>query len=128
MELYKEATKNPKIRFNLGNGDITVCDLWAYSLERLDSLYSLMHQELENSKQVSLLKPRTDASKLLEVKLAIVKDVIETKLADKQAKEAKALKAEQARVIREKLANKRDAAMDALSEEDLLKQLEALEN
>lgn len=125
--MYKEATKQ-SLRFNLRNGEVTTEDLWHYGLERLDSLYSTIHQEIENSKQASLLKPKTNASKLLELKLAIVKDIVETKLADKQAKESKALKTEQARIIREKLANKRDAAMDALSEEDLLKQLEALEN
>lgn len=127
MSIFKEATKNPNVRFNLGNGDVTVCDLWQYSLERLDSLYSSLYQELETTKQVSLLKPKTTASDLLDLKLAVVKEVVETKLADKEAKTLKASKAEQARVIREKLAAKRDAALDAQSEEELLKQLESLE-
>ena len=53
---------------------------------------------------------------------------VETKLADKQAKETKALKANQARIIREKLANKKEASLDALSIEDLEKQLAELED
>lgn len=126
MELFKEATKQ-SLRFNLGNGEVTTEDLWHYGLERLDSLYSTIHQEIENSKQASLLKPKTNASKLLELKLAIVKDIVETKLADKQAKDLKELKANKARIAREKLANKQDAALDDLSEEDLEKYIKSLE-
>ena len=128
MNNFKEATKNPNVRFNLGNGEVTVCDLWQYGLERLDSLYSSLYQELETSKQVSLLAPKTTSSKLLELKLSVVKEVVETKLADKADKEAKVIRADQARVIREKLAEKRIQSLDTLSEEDLLKQLEDLES
>jgi len=83
---------------------------------------------MEASKQTSLLKPKTDTSKLLELKISVIKEVVETKLTDKQAKETKALRANQARIIREKLANKKEASLDALSIEDLEKQLAELED
>lgn len=125
--IYKEATKNNKVRFNLGNGEVTVCDLWAYSLEKLDLLYTTLYSELEQLNKTSLLKPKTDHSKLLELKLAVVKDVVETKLAEKEARELKVLREQQASVIREKLAIKADQALDSLSEEELRKQLAELE-
>lgn len=127
MSIFLEATKQ-HIRFNLGNGEVTTEDLWSYSLERLDSAYSVLHRDIEASKQISLLKPKTDTGKLLELKLSVIKEVVETKLADKQAKETKALRANQARIIREKLANKKEASLDALSIEDLEKQLAELED
>lgn|SRR5574343_300113 len=127
MNIFKEATKNPNVRFNLGNGEVTVCDLWQYSLERLDSLYGALHQELETINQTSLLKPKTTAGDLLALKLAIVKEVVETKLSEQEAKALKVKNAEQARIIREKLAEKKLAELDTLSEEELLKQLESLE-
>lgn len=125
-ELFKEATKQ-HLRFNLGNGEVTTEDLWAFPLAKLDASYSQLHQELELNKQVSLLSPKTTGNKLLELKLEIIKAIVETKLADKEAKETKALRAEQAEVIREKLAAKKGQALDALSEEELLKQLAELE-
>lgn len=127
MSIFLEATKQ-HLRFNLGNGEVTTEDLWSYSLERLDNAYSVLHRDMEASKQTSLLKPKTDTSKLLELKLSVIKEVVETKLADKQAKETKALRANQARIIRKKLANKKEASLDALSIEDLEKQLAELED
>ena len=121
MSNFKEGTKQ-HLRFNLGNGDITCEDLWNFSVERLDGAYSSLHSELEASKQTSLLKPKTSLNLILELKLAILKEIVETKLTDKQAKETKALRANQARIIREKLANKKEASLDALSIEDLEKQ------
>lgn len=125
-ELFKEATKQ-HLRFNLGNGDVTTEDLWEFPLTRLDAAYSQVHQELEQSKQVSLLSPKTTNNKLLELKLEIIKAVVEAKLADKEAKETKALRAAQAAVIREKLAAKQGEALDSLSVEELEKQLAELE-
>ena len=127
MNIYKEAVKNSNVRFNLGNGEITVVDLWYYSLERLDSLYTELYSELEATNKASLLKPKTDTSKLLELKLEVVKDVVETKLAEKEAKELKVFNEAKASVIREKLAAKKDRVLDTLSEEELLKQLADLE-
>lgn len=126
MSIYKEATKT-NLRFNLGNGEVTVCDLWHYGLEKLDSYYSQLVEELEQSTKTSLLKPKTNASKILELKIAIVKDVVETKLADKAEKEAKAFKQSQAKLIRDKLAEKRVQALDTKSEDELLAMLETLE-
>jgi hypothetical protein len=127
MNIYKEAVKNSKVRFNLGNGYVTVVDLWHYSLERLDALYTELYSELEATNKASLLKPKTDTSKLLELKLEVVKDIVETKLAEKEAKELRAFNEAKANIIREKLAAKKDQALDTLSEEELLKQLADLE-
>lgn len=127
MNIFLEATKQ-HLRFNLGNGEVTTEDLWSYSLERLDNAYSVLHRDIETSKQTSLLNPKTGTSKLLELKLSVIKEVVETKLADNQAKETKALRANQARIIREKLANKKEASLDALSIEELEKQLAELED
>ena len=125
MNIFKEATKQ-HLRFNLGNGDITTEDLWSYSLERLDLAYGNLYKLTEQ--KPSLLTSRTSEDKRLALATQVIKEVVETKLADKQAKETKALRANQARVIREKLANKKEASLDALSIEDLEKQLSDLEN
>lgn len=125
MSIFLEATKQ-HLRFNLGNGDVTTEDLWSYSLERLDLAYGNLCKLAEQ--KPSLLSSRTSEDKRLALATQVIKEVVETKLADKQAKETKALRANQARIIREKLANKKEASLDALSIEDLEKQLAELED
>jgi len=127
MSIFLEATKQ-HIRFNLGNGEVTTEDLWSYSLERLDTAYGVLCDNLDTRMRPTLLAPRSHLTKELELMRDVVKAVIESKLADKQAKETKALRTNQARIIREKLANKKEASLDALSIEDLEKQLTDLED
>lgn len=127
MNIYKEAVRNQQVRFNLGNGLVTVVDLWQYTVEALDKLYTSLYAELEETNKASLLTPKTKVTSLLQLKLDVVKDVVETKLAEKEAKELKALREIQANTIREKLAAKKDQVLDMLSEEELLKQLAELE-
>lgn len=127
MNIYKEAVRNPQVRFNLGNGLVTVLDLWYYPVEALDKLYTELYSELEATNKASLLTPKTKVTNLLQLKLDIIRDVVETKLAEKEAKELKVLREMQANTIREKLAAKKDQALDSLSEEELLKQLAELE-
>lgn len=127
MNIYKEAVRNQQVRFNLGNGLVTVIDLWYFPVEALDKLYTELYSELEETNKASLLTPKTRVTNLLQLKLDIIKDVVETKLAEKEAKEIKALREMQANTIREKLAAKKDQALASLSEEELLKQLAELE-
>lgn len=127
MDIFKEATRNPLVRFNLGNGDVTVCDLWQYNVDKLDQLHSHLSAQLSVTKAVSLLRPKTASSDLLELKLEVVKNVVETKLAEREERANKAKASAQAGLIRERLASLEVETLEGLSKEELLAQLVALE-
>ena len=126
MSVFKEATKQHLI-FNLGNGVVSTEDLWQYPLEKLNTLYMELHKLKEDSCGVSLLATKSSNTQKLELQLDVIKEIVEDKLAEKEAKRLKQEKAEQARILREKLANKKLAALDNLSEEEMEKRLAELE-
>lgn len=126
-DIYKVATKNPNIRFNLGNGEITVCDLWRYSLDKLDQLYKDLHTELNSTPNVSLFDNKTFNNEILELKIAIVADVFKTKFDELQALRNKEANLAKAKLIREKLYDKEIEDLVALDAETLFNRLKDLD-
>lgn len=124
-DLFKKALQ-AHLRFNLGNGEVNTEDLLSYHEDKLDVLYSSLYETLQSSQKVSLLSTKSNANKTIELKMAIIKEIVEDKLAVKLAKETKAIKAEKARVLREKIAAKKDIALDELSIDEMEAQLAEL--
>lgn len=122
--MYKVAARK-KFRWNHG-GKISVEDLWDLSLESLDSIAIGLHNELQQEKVSFLNTEDNKTSSDLQPRFDIVKDVIATKLAEREA--AKNLK--ERRIKRNKLLQilqrKQDAALEQRSEEDILKELDEL--
>ena len=82
--MFEKALRN-KYRFHL-NGSLSVEDLWDLTVGRLDLIYQSLTKEKKDSKGASLLTPKTKANQILKDKIAIVKYIVETKLAEQEAR------------------------------------------
>lgn len=115
--MYKEAVQL-KVRFSY-KGQISLEDLWDLSLAALDKIYSELSSEYRNLQQDGLLAKPTRESELLKLKLALVKDVFETKQnAAEEAKQAAEKSARKQKIL-EILSDKEDEGLKNLSADEL---------
>lgn len=123
--MYKEALQK-KLRFTTGKGNLTTEDLFDLNLEALDNLALTLDKMVQESPRKSFIKVTNPKSEILELKLEIVKDVINTKLQKAASKaEAKDKAAKKAQLV-EILARKQAQSLEDLSEEELKKRIAEL--
>ena len=99
QNIYKYAAKNA-VRF-FYRGVIEVEDLFDLDVEELDSIYKNLKREQKNANEESLINSKSSADKELEIKIAIVTDIVKDKL---EAAE-KAKKAVESKERRQKILN-----------------------
>ena len=111
--MFVIATKN-KFRFPF-KGMISVEDLWDLSLENLDSVYKTLNSQIKRAQEESLLNIKSKEDSVLEMKIKIIKYIVEYKQAE-AAKRAAASenKAKRQRIL-EILAAKEDADLQSKS-------------
>lgn len=116
-DLFKIAAKK-KYRFNY-KGVISVEDLWDLDVEALDSIYKNLKKQQKTSQEESLLETVSKEDKEINNKIEIIKTIVNDKLAAKE----KAIKAAEKRIhnqrILEIMADKKDAALQEKSIEEL---------
>ena len=122
--MFVIATKN-KFRFPF-KGMISVEDLWDLSLENLDSVYKTLNSQIKRAQEESLLNIKSKEDSVLEMKIEIIKYIVEYKQAE-IAKRAAASenKAKRQRIL-EILAAKQDADLQSKSLDELQKMLNEL--
>jgi hypothetical protein len=132
MDNFEYATRT-KIRFTSVRGDITVEQLWDVPLRSRDGLDLNAIAKAANkawkdiSEESFVETSRTPEHTRLETALAVVKYVIETKLAEEMlAKRRLENKIEREKLL-EILAEKQVGKLSELSEKDLHKRIAALE-
>lgn len=126
IEKKFEAATRLKLRFSF-KGLITVEDLWDLQLEHLDAIYKTLNKEAKLVNEESLLETKTKKNEELDLKIDIVKHVVEVKLEEKNKKlKEKELK-EQKQKILEVLSDKENKALETKSPEELKAMLEELE-
>lgn len=76
--IFETATRN-KLRFEF-RGLISVEDLWDLRFEQLDEVYKTLKTEMKKANEESLLKIKTKDQKDVELKIKIVKYIVELKL------------------------------------------------
>lgn len=104
-------------------GLVSTEDLWDMSIQNLDTVYKSLKAEQKRDAEESLLVNRTIEDSIIEMKIEIVKFIVGTKLAEAEAKKrAMEVEAERRRIM-EIISNKRDAALENLSIEELEKKL-----
>lgn len=122
--MFEKATKL-KLRFKATNGLLSVEDLWDLSLVQLDKIAKELRKELREEEEESFISVKKSNS-TAELRFDVVKHIIDIKLqekADRADAQAKVAKKEQ---ILQILAKKKTESLESMSEEDLLKELEAL--
>lgn len=123
QDIYKYAAKH-KLTFNTTKGILNVSDLFDLKVEVLDKIYSELKKQEDSANTFTLLEKKTSEKEVLEIKIAIVKDIVEDKLqAIETAKKAAETKAKNQRIL-ELIAKKKDQELEGKSIEELEKMLE----
>jgi len=107
-------------------GQATVEDLWDLQVEELDGIYRRLRAEQKESAGESLLTPPSENG-ALNLKVDIVKRIVEVKLAEKAARLDRAKRRARRGRIAEILAQKQDQALMDKSEEELAQILAEME-
>ena len=116
-KLFIKALKKG-FRFNY-KGLLTVEDLWSLSLEQLDEIYKDINKKIKASSEESFLNKSDKAVNELNEKLEIIKFIMEDKLVAKSKREKAALIKTQKEAVARLLAEKKQSALSAKSEEEL---------
>jgi hypothetical protein len=116
-KLFIKALKKG-FRFNY-KGLLTVEDLWSLSLEQLDEIYKDINKKIKASSEESFLNKSDKTVNELNEKLEIVKYIMEDKLVAKSKREKAALIKTQKEAVARLLAEKKQSALSAKSEEEL---------
>jgi hypothetical protein len=118
MNIFERASR-AKLRFSSSVGELTTENLWDLPLTakgdrpNLDTLARAVHSELKDLDEVSFVNVKPDPRKSdLELRLEILKHVIEAKMTAKAAAEKAAENAERKRKLL--------AALDAKQEQELV--------
>lgn len=129
-----ELASRKKIRYETGRGLLPVETLWDLPLTStsgwdLDSIGQGLLADLDalNTRSLVNTKPNPRIAEL-ELKIELIKHVIKVKQDENAARLAKAEKQAKRTKLIEQLGKKQDAAIEALSEEDIKKQLAELDD
>ena len=121
--MYKQAAQ-ARARFPF-RGNISVEDLFDLDLSELDSVYKTLKRE-QGETEDGLLEERTEEQEFVGLKLAVVKDIFETKQAENAAREADTERKAQKQRILEIIAAKQDEALAGKSVDELTAMIERL--
>jgi len=128
--MYKKALQEGYV-YPSTRGNITTQDLFTMHLDgnsgfNLNSVYVTLEEMLEKAPKKSLLSQSVDTT-YIQNRIDIVKDIAADKIAEKNSKlKAKENKAKREHIL-QILASKQDDALKSKTEEELLKELEALD-
>mgnify|MGYP007106423175 FL=1 len=124
-ELFIKATKkNYQFPFR---GMINVIDLWELSVQNLDLVFKSLNADYKKSEEESLLSTQTKESEELSEKIEIVKYIVNEKLTEKKAREDAKKNREMKQRLLEIKAKRQDAALEGLSDAELDKMIQAME-
>ena len=124
--MYKKALKS-KLRFNTIKGKLTTEDLFDLNLTDLNNIAIALDKKLSETPRKSFISDIAPDTQEDELRFNIVKDVITTKLAERDANQnAKAKAAEKAQLL-EILHRKKNQALENLSVEELEAKIASLD-
>ena len=123
--IFEHAVKS-KVRWQY-RGNLTVEDLFDLPVGDLDKLYGVLRNEQKNVVEESLLKKATRETTLLNLKVDVVKHIVERKLAEKEAREMRVMAKAQKEKIASVIEKKKDASLEEMSIEDLQKTLDEID-
>jgi len=132
QNIFEYATRN-KLRFASVRGELTIEQLWDVPLRsrdafNLDAVAKVANKALKEISEESFVETaKTPEHARREVALEVVKHVIEAKLAEEKAAEARASKKQEKEKILGILAEKQAGKLSELSERELQKRIAALD-
>ncbi len=114
-----------KLRFT-HKGLCTVEDLWDIPLESLDRIFKELNTNLKAQKEESLLATRSKEEEILDLKISIVKHIVEVRLSEQKARKDLADKLVKKQKVLGIIAEKQDSALRDLSVDELTKLVDEL--
>ncbi|HGM1138938.1 TPA: hypothetical protein ACKOMO_001821 [Clostridioides difficile] len=123
--VFEMATRN-KFRFEF-RGLISVEDLWDLKLDQLDEVYKTLTTDMKKANEESLLKIKTKDQKEVELKIKIVKYIVELRLAEIENRNKEKKKKEQKQYILELINKKENQELENKSIEELKSMVDSLE-
>lgn len=124
--MFKKASKI-KLRFETSKGYLSTEDLWGLSLEDLDRIAKGINKKIKEEAEESFIKAKSSNTTLLELKLSILKDIIEDKLAQRESSIRRAENAEKKALLQDLLQQKEQEDLKGMTKEEIKKQLDLLE-
>lgn len=118
--LFETAVRR-KYRFPL-NGQLTVEDIWDIPLESLDRIFKTLNAQRKQVAEESLLAAKSREDEDLINKIEIIKHIVSSRIAEKEARDAAKARKEQKQKIMAIIDEKKDKALHDMTTE----QLEAL--
>lgn len=123
--MFKQASKM-KLRFATSKGNLSVEDLWDLNLITLDKLAVALDEEISKSPRKSFIAETTPENEVAKLKLDILKDIIKTKMEEKNKKDAEKQRLSEKNKLLEILAKKQNESLENLSIEELQKRIAEL--
>ena len=128
--LFISATR-AKYRFTSSAGQLSAEDLWDLPLSgkgaNLDNIAKGLYKELKDADgDISFVKPAVKTTVELQAKFDIVKYVIDTKMAERDARDAAETKSAMKQKLLAKLAEKQDKDLDSKSAEEIQAMIDSL--
>lgn len=121
--IWKYAAKN-KLVFATNKGTLNVSDLFDLKIEDLDKIYANLKKQEDNQNTYTLLDTKKKENADLEIKIQLVKEVFDDKIAAKEAAEKAAQTREQNRKIKDIIERKKDQELENKSIEELEKMIQ----
>ena len=124
--IFERASKQ-KLRFATSKGQMAVEDLWDLSLQSLDTLAKKVNKQLKDEGEESFIEAKSTANTELNLKMDLLKYIIQYKLDLKDAAAKRTEKAAKLAQLKEIYADKANEELKEMSKEDLAKQIAELE-
>ena len=121
--IWKYAAKN-KLVFATNKGTLNASDLFDLKIEDLDKIYANLKKQEDNQNTYTLLDTKKKENADLEIKIQLVKEVFDDKIAAKDAAEKAAQTREQNRKIKDIIERKKDQELENKSIEELEKMIQ----
>ncbi len=125
VNLFEKAVRT-KMRFPF-KGMVSVEDLWDLNVKDLDSIFQALNSRLKQSKEESLLNRKTPQDEELELKIEIIKHIVQVKVEEENLKVKEKEQKEEKQKILSILHSKQDEELHNKSPEELKQMLEELE-
>lgn len=117
--MYKQLIKD-KVRFTTAKGVLSLEQLFTLSINELDTLAVSLQEAYEKSNnKKSFIEKRTTKDKSLKMQLDVVLDIMQDKIEEAELAKTKAENKARNQKIREIIAQKQDAALEAKSINEL---------
>ena len=125
-KMFEKGLKS-KVRFNSSNGQLTIEDLYELSLISLNKIGMPIMKELKSVTEDSLIETKTKSTSELELKLAILKYIIEDKQKADIARLLRKDKMAELAMWKEMYAKKSIEDMSKQSSDEMFKKIQELE-